>query len=325
MQIAILDDYQDAFRQLDAAKRLAGHQVTVFHDTPPDAAALAERLEPFDAIVLLQQRTALSRAVIERLPNLRFISQTGRNLGHLDVAALTERGIPVSAGGSGGPHPTAELAWGLILAALRHIPSEVDRLKGGQWQGSVGTGLHGRTLGIYAFGRIGSLVAAVGRAFGMRVLCWGREGSLARAREAGYEAAASREEFFAAADVLSLHILSTPETRGIVTAADLARMKPDALLVNTSRATIIEPGALVAALQAGRPGHAAVDVFAQEPVLGAADPLLHLPNALCTPHLGYVEWGTLRSLYDAAVAQLLAYAAGAPINVANPAALPQRG
>jgi D-3-phosphoglycerate dehydrogenase / 2-oxoglutarate reductase len=219
---------------------------------------------------------------------------------------------------------TAELTWGLILAALRHIPQEVERLKAGLWLGSLGTGVMGKTLGIYAFGRIGSLVAWVGQAFEMRVLCWGREGSMARAREAGFEVAPSREEFFATADVFSLNLPLNAETHGIVTAQDLARMRPTALLVNTSRAQIIENSALAAALNKGQPGSAAVDVYEDEPVLGAEHPLIGMANALCTPHLGYVERNYYEALLGAAVDQILAFAAGHPVNVVNPEVLPRQ-
>ena len=224
----------------------------------------------------------------------------------------------MSAGGAGNPNPTAELAWGLILAALRRIPQEVRRLQDGQWQGSVGTGLAGKTLGIYAYGRIGSLVAQVGRAFGMRVWCLGREASTAKARAAGFEVAASREAFFAESDVISLHLPLNDGTRGIVTAEDLARMKTTALIVNTSRAPIIARDALVAALKAGRPGRAAIDVYEDEPVLNANHPLIGMDNVVCTPHLGYVEEATYEAYYSAAVEQILAFIAGKPINVANP-------
>jgi D-3-phosphoglycerate dehydrogenase len=316
MRVAVLDDYAGAFERLPAAARLEGHEVVSFADSVTGA-ALAERLDGFDAVILLQQRTALPRDVVERLTTVRLLSQTGRNTSHLDVAACTERGITVSAGGAGGPQATAELTWALILAALRHVPEEVHRLRSGQWQGSVGTGLHAKTLGVYGLGRIGSLVAEVGRAFGMRVLVWGREGSLVRATEAGYAVASSRAAFFAECDVLSVHLPLGADTTGIVTAGDLAVMKPDALFVNTSRAAVVAPRALVAALEAGRPGHAAVDVFETEPVLGASDPLLALPNVTATPHLGYVEWDVLARLYDAAVDQVLAYAAGTPVNVVD--------
>lgn len=324
MKIAVIDDYQNAFRKLSSYGKLKDHDVLVYTDTEKDPARLADRLKDAQAVVLTQQRSAFPRAVIERLPDLKLISQTGRNAYHIDVEACTERGIIISAAGAGLPNPTAELAWGLILGALRHIPEEVQRLKSGGWQKTVGTGVFGKTLGVYAYGRIGSLVARVGKAFGMRVVCWGREGSTAKARAEGYEVAASREAFFAESDVISLHLPLNKDTRGIVTAADLARMKPTALIVNTSRAPIIEAGALVAALRQGRPGRAAVDVYEDEPVLGAAHPLIGMDNALCTPHLGYVEEGTYEAYYGTAIDHILAYAAGKPINVLNPEALQAR-
>ena len=321
MRIAVLDDYADAFRAASAFARLGDHEVTVFRDTVKDPDTLVARLADMDAVVLTQQRSPFPAAVVERLPRLRFVSQTGRNTGHVAIEACTARGVLVSAGGAGGPDATAELAWALILASLRHIPEEVQRLREGHWQGSVGTGLKGKVLGIYAYGRIGSIVARVGRAFGMRVVCWGREGSLERARRDGHEVAAGRGDFFGEADVLSLHIALNDATRGLVTAADLALMKPSALLVNTSRAQIMEAGALAAALRQGRPGFAAVDVYEEEPVLGAAHPLIGMPNALCTPHLGYAERGVYEALYETAVDQILAFAAGTPVNMVNPAAL----
>jgi D-3-phosphoglycerate dehydrogenase len=321
MKIAIIDDYQDAFRRLDCAKKLAGHELVAYTDTEKDPVKLAARLQDAEVLVLTQQRSKMPRAVIGKLPKLKLISQTGRNANHIDIAACTEKGIVVSAGGGGNPTPTAELAWGLIIAALRRIPQEVRRLQDGKWQGSVGTGLAGKTLGIYAYGRIGSLVAQVGKAFGMRVVCWGREGSTAKARAAGYEVAANREAFFAESDVISLHLPLNDGTRGIVTADDLARMKTTALIVNTSRAPIIAKDALVNALKAGRPGRAAIDVYEDEPVMGAAHPLIGMDNVVCTPHLGYVEEGTYESYYGTAVEQILAFIAGKPVNVANPDAL----
>ncbi len=321
MKIAIIDDYQDAFRKLDCAKKLAGHELVAYADTEKDPAKLAARLQDAEILVLTQQRSKMPRAVIEKLPKLKLISQTGRNANHIDLAACTEKGIVVSAGGAGNPNPTAELAWGLILAALRRIPQEAQRLKDGQWQGSVGSGLSGRTLGIYAYGRIGSLVAQVGKAFGMRVWCWGREGSTAKAKAAGYEVAPNREAFFAESDVISLHLPLNDGTRGIVTAEDLGRMKTTALIVNTSRAPIIAKDALVNALKAGRPGRAAIDVYEDEPVLNAAHPLIGMDNVVCTPHLGYVEERTYDAYYGAAVEQILAYVAGQPVNVANPEVL----
>jgi D-3-phosphoglycerate dehydrogenase / 2-oxoglutarate reductase len=324
MKIAVLDDYQDAFRKLGCYGRLKGHEVAVHHDTEKDPARLAELLKDAEAVILTQQRSPFPRAVIERLPGLKLISQTGRNANHIDLAACTEKGIIVSAGGAGNPNPTAELTWALILAALRRIPQEVQRMKEGKWQGSVGIGLAGKTLGVYAYGRIGSLVARAGKAFGMKVVCWGREGSTAKAREAGFEIAASREAFFESADVICLHLPLNKETRGIVTAQDLARMKPTALIVNTSRAQLIAEGALVAALQQGRPGLAAIDVYESEPVLGGNHPLLKMDNVVCTPHLGYVEQGTYESYFGAAIDHILAYAEGKPINVLNPEVLEKK-
>ena len=318
MKIAVIDDYQNAFRTLKCYAKLKDHEVMVYTDTEKEPARLAERLKDAEAVVLTQQRSRFPRAAIERLPKLKLISQTGRATAHIDVAACTERGIVVSAGGAGNPHATAELTWALILAALRHIPYEVRRLREGHWQSTLGIAVQHKTLGIYALGRIGSIVARVGQTFGARVLCWGREGSTARAREAGYEVAKSREAFFAEADILSLHLPLNKETQGIVTAADLALMKPSALLANTSRAGLIAQGALVNALKAGRPGMAAVDVYEDEPVLGAAHPLLKMDNVICTPHLGYVEKDTYEDYYGVVVDQIVAYAAGNPINVVNP-------
>ena len=323
MKIAVIDDYQDAFRKLSVFPKLKDHEVVVFNDPEKDPAKIAARLAAAEAevLVLTQQRTRIRRAVIEKLPKLKLISQTGAHTAHIDVAACTEKGIVLSAGGGGNPSPTAELTWGLIISALRHIPFEVNQLRQGRWQSTLGAGLQGRTLGVYAFGRIGSRVAEVGRAFGMKVVCWGREGSLKRAKDAGFQTASSREAFFETADVLSLHLPLNEGTRGIVKGEDLARMKRAALLVNTSRAHIIAEGALAEALKKGRPGLAAVDVFEDEPVLGADHPLLKMDNALCTPHLGYVTLENYESYYGMAIEHILAFAAGAPINVANPEVL----
>jgi len=237
------------------------------------------------------------------------------------VAACTEKGIVVCGSGAGLPNHTAELTWGLIFASLRHIPEEVQRFKAGQWQTTLGTTVVGRTLGIYAYGRIGSIVAQVGRAFGMKVVCWGREGSTGKARADGFEVAASREAFFENADIVSLHLPLNKETRGIIEHADLARMKPTALIVNTSRAPIVEQGALAKALKEGRPGFGAVDVYEDEPVLNGNHPLLKMDNVVCTPHLGYVDRDTYEKYYGAAIDGILAYAQGGPINVLNPEVL----
>ena len=324
MKIAILDDYQDVFRTLKCSARLKGHDVAVYHDSEKEPVKLAERLKGADAVILLQQRTPFPRAAAEKVTTLKLISQTGRNVGHIDVAACTEKGILVCGAGAGIPNHTAELTWGLIFSALRHIPEEVQRLKAGRWQTTIGTAVVGKTLGVYAYGRIGSIVARAGRAFEMRVICWGREGSTAKARADGFEVAASREAFFESADVVSLHIPLNKDTRGIVKHSDLARMKPTALIVNTSRGPIIEEGALVRALKEGRPGFGAVDVYDDEPVLNGNHPLLKMDNVVCTPHLGYVDRDTYEKYYGAAVDSILAYAEGKPINVLNPEVLAKR-
>jgi D-3-phosphoglycerate dehydrogenase / 2-oxoglutarate reductase len=321
MKIAVIDDYQNAFRTLRCYPKLAGHEVIIYTDTETDPEKLAARLNDVEAVILTQQRSRFPRAVIERLPKLKLIGQTGRAATHIDVQACTERGIIISAGGAGNPKATAELTWGLILSALRHIPLEVQRLKEGFWQSTLGVGVNGKTLGIYAFGKIGSIVAAVGKTFGARVVCWGRQGSTGRAAAAGFEVAKSREAFFADADILSLHLPLNNETRGIVRREDLARMKPTALIVNTSRAGLIAEGALVEALKVGRPGFAAVDVYEEEPVIGATDPLLKMPNVTCTPHLGYVTRESYEEYYNVVVDDILGYAAGTPAHVLNPEVL----
>ena len=317
MNISILDDYQNALPSLACFGKLAGHAVTVWNDHVEDPDVLAARLAQTEVLILIRERMPVSAALLERLPALRLISQYGATP-HIDLAACTRRGVLVcSAQFSRPSHATAEFTWGLVIAALRRIPQEAVRLKAGGWQSSMGLGLHGRTLGIYGFGRIGAVVAGYGRAFGMRVLAWGRDTTLARARNEGYQPAESRQEFFEQSDVLSLHMRLTGATRGIVSASDLALMKPTALLVNTSRAGLIAPGVLAHALRAGRPGLAAVDVFEDEPVHNACDPLLALDNALCTPHLGYVERDAYEFGFGHVFEQVAAYAAGAPVNVVN--------
>lgn len=326
MNITILDDYQDAVRTLACFSKLAGHQVTIWNDHTKDVGVLAERLKETEALVLIRERTPVRAPLLERLDKLRIISQHSV-YPHIDVDACTRRGVILSSNMHPGrpSYATAELTWGLILAALRHIPQEVAALKSGRWQSTLGTTLRGSTLGVYGYGRIGAVIAGYGRAFGMKVLVWGREASLARARADGYTPARSREAFFEDSDVLSLHLRLNDATRGIVTAADLARMKPTALLVNTSRAGLIAPDALVHALKAGRPGMAAVDVFEQEPVLNASHPLLALDNALCTPHIGYVERHAYEAQFGGAFDQILAYLEGKPVNVINPEVLAHSG
>jgi D-3-phosphoglycerate dehydrogenase / 2-oxoglutarate reductase len=320
MKIVVIDDYQNAFKTLKCYPKLAGHEVVVYTDTANDEASLINKLKDAEAAVFTQQRSFVPRAVIEKLPKLKMIGQTGRAAAHIDLPACTDQGIVVSAGGAGNSSATAELTWGLILSALRNLPLEVNRVKSGQWQSTVGVGVKGKTLGIYAYGKIGSIVAAVGKAFGARVICWGREGSTGRAKAAGFEVPSSRAEFFAGADIISLHLPLNKETRGIVTRDDLASMKPTALLVNASRSGLIEKGALVSALNSGHPGFAAVDVYDKEPV-GADEPLIKMNNVTCTPHLGYVTRESYEDYYAVVVDDIVNFAAGKPSNVLNPEAL----
>jgi len=323
VNITILDDYQDTIRTLACFEKVAGHHVTIWNDHTKDVDVLARRLKDTEALTLLRERTPIRAPLLERLDALRIISQVSV-YPHVDVEACTRRGVILSSYMAPGrpSYATAELAWGLVIAALRRIPQEMGALRAGKWQAyPVGTGLRGKTLGICGYGRIGAVVAGYGRAFGMKVLAWGRENSVVKARDDGHAVAPSKEVLFAESDVLSLHVRLVDATRGMVTAADLARMKPTALLVNTSRAGLIAPGALETALRAGRPGLAAVDVFEEEPVLGGTHPLLLMENVICVPHLGYVERDGLESMFGTIFDQILAYASGKPINVANPEVL----
>ncbi len=319
MKITILDDYHDTLRTLECFRKLAGHEVSVWNDHVQDVDALAGRLEDAEALVLIRERTKIRAPLLERLRKLKLISQRSV-YPHIDVDACTRLGVIVSSSQHAGTpsYATAEFTWGLILAAMRQIPQQMAALKAGRWQIGVGSTLRGKTLGIYGYGRIGSVVAGYGRAFGMNVRVLAREASLARARADGYEAAPGKEAFFGECDVISLHMRLVEATRGIVTARDLARMKPTALLVNTSRAPLIEPGALVAALAAGRPGMAAVDVYEEEPLLDSRHPLLAMDNVVCTPHLGYVSRDEYEIQFSDIFDQITAYAAGKPINVVNP-------
>jgi D-3-phosphoglycerate dehydrogenase len=322
MKISILDDYFDTLRGLPCFEKLNSHDVTIWNDHLQETGPLAERLRDAEALVLIRERTKIAAPLLERLPNLRLISQRSV-YPHIDVDACTRLGVIVSSNlHSDAPsYAAAELTWGLILAAARQIPQQMSALKAGTWQIGVGDTLRGKTLGIYGYGRIGRAVAGYGRAFGMNVLVWAREAGLAQAQADGYATADSKAEFFETCDVISLHIRLLEATRGIVTAEDLARMKPTALLVNTSRAPLIEPNVLVAALRAGRPGMAAVDVFEDEPLRDPAHPLLNMDNVVCTPHIGYVTRDEYEIQFADIFDQILAYAAGKPINVINPDAL----
>jgi D-3-phosphoglycerate dehydrogenase len=320
LNVTILDDYVRLVPTLACFSRLAGHEVRVWHDCVRDIDVLAERMKDTEALVLLRERTQLRAPLLARLPRLRLITLNGP-YPHIDLDACTKRGIVVCSEHARTSFATAELTWGLVIAAMRHIPDQMARLKRGEWQSRVGRGLRGRTLGVYGYGRIGKQVAGFGKAFGMRVLIWSREKARQDALGDGYEVARSREALFEEADVLSMHVRLVPETRGMVRAADLERMKPTAVFVNTSRAELVEPGALVAALKAGRPGFAAVDVYEEEPVLDAKHALLALENVVCTPHLGYVERDQLENYFSDQFDRVLAFAAGKPYGVVNPAAL----
>ncbi len=324
MKIAILDDYQNVVKDLACYSLLQGHTPTVYCSAPASEAELVQRLRDQDAIVLIRERTVIDATLLEQLPNLKLISQTGKISNHLDLQACSAHGIAV-AEGVGSPVAPAELCWSLIMAASRNIVPYVQNCKQGRWQdsGSLGLGrtLQGLTLGIWGYGKIGQRIARYGQAFGMNVLIWGREPSRQRALADGFSIATSKTEFFATADILSLQLRLNDQTRGCVTLADLALMKPDALLVNTSRAALIGEGVLYQALQNGRPGAAAVDVYDHEPPRFDQDPLLTLPNVLCSPHLGYVERNSYELYFQAAFANLVSFAAGNPQNIANPEVL----
>jgi len=334
MNIVILDDYQDAVRKLKCASKLDAYAAKVYTNTVKGMGQLAVRLKDAEALVLVRERTQLNRALIEKLPKLRLISQTGKIGPHIDLAACTERGIAV-AEGVGSPVAPAELTWALIMAAMRRLPQYISNLKHGAWQQSglkassmpanfgLGSTLRGKTLGIWGYGRIGQLVAKYGQAFGMNVKVWGRETSRAQALADGFQAFTSREACFEESDVLSLHLRLCDDTQNTVSADDLARMKPTALLVNTSRSELIESGALLAALNRGRPGLAAVDVFESEPIL-QGHALLRLENCICTPHIGYVEQDSYELYFGAAFDNIINYIKGTPTNIVNPGALQAR-
>ncbi|MFZ2219373.1 MAG: D-2-hydroxyacid dehydrogenase family protein [Rhodoferax sp.] len=334
MNIVILDDYQDAVRKLECASRLEPYQAKVYTNTVKGLGQLTVRLKEAEILILNRDRTHLTRALIDKLPKLKLVVQTGRIGPHVDVAACTERGIPV-ADGVGSPFATAELTWALLMAATRRLPHYMSNLKHGVWQQSglktssmppnfgLGTLLRGKTLGIWGYGKIGQLVAQYGKAFGMSVVVWGRPASRERAILDGYDTAIGRNEFFEQCDVISLHLRLNEETQGIVRGEDLARMKPTSLLVNTSRAELIEADALISSLNRGRPGMAAIDVFETEPIL-QGHPLLRLENCICTPHIGYVEQDSYERYFGAAFDNVINFIKGTPTNIVNPGALQVR-
>ena len=334
MNIVILDDYQDVVRKLNCSSKLEAYPAKVYTNTIKGVGQLSVRLKDAEILVLIRERTHITRQLIEKLPKLKMISQTGKIGGHVDVAACTERGIVV-AEGAGSPVAPAEMTWALIMAAMRRLPQYINNLKHGAWQQSglkssamptnfaLGQVLKGKTLGIWGYGKIGQLLASYGKAFGMRILLWGSEASRASAVEHGFEAASSREEFFSQSDIVSLHLRLNDATRGIVTLDDLQSMKTTSLLVNTSRAELIAPDALMAGLNRGRPGMAAIDVFESEPIL-QGHALLRLENCICTPHIGYVEQESYELYFGTAFDNVVNFIKGTPTNIVNPGALQVR-
>jgi D-3-phosphoglycerate dehydrogenase / 2-oxoglutarate reductase len=318
MKIVIPDDYQDMVHLLPSYALIRHHDVVRYRTPARDLDQLVERLRDAEVVVAIRERVNFSRALLSRLPQLKLLALVGRNASTIDFAACTELGIAVSTGKSNSPEAPAELAVALMVASRRNIALEAERMRRGDWPCTLSHRLRGSTLGIFGLGAIGGLVAQAGRGLGMNVLVFGQEGTRARAAAAGYEMAADKAEFFARSDVVSLHVRLKADTRGIVGPGDLARMKPTALIVNTARAELIAPGALVAALKAGRPGYAAVDVYEQEPVIGGDHPLLKMPNALCVPHLGWAEWDNFDLYFGEAFEQIIAYERGGKLRLANP-------
>ncbi len=323
MRIVIPDDYQDAIERLPCLALLKGHGITRYREPAASFEALVERLHPADVIVAIRERIDFNRALIERLPGLKLIALVGRNAATIDYAACTEHGIMVSRGESNSPTAPAELTVALILASRRNVVIEAERMRRGEWPCTLSHRLRGSTLGIFGLGNIGSLVAEAGAGLGMKILVWGQEHSARRAVGKGYEAAPDKAALFERSDVLSLHVRLRPDTNGIVGPEDLARMKPTALIVNTSRAELIQPGALLTALRAGRPGYAAVDVYEKEPILNGDHPFLAMPNVICMPHLGWAEWENFELYFTETFEQIAAFAAGKPLRLANPDVKPR--
>ena len=320
MKIAIPDDYQNIIRSLDCFKLLAAQEVLILNTTKKDPALLAEKLKDADILVLTRERTKINEALLSKLPNLKLISQTGKIAAHLDLAACTKHKVAV-AEGIGSPVAPAELTWILIMNTLRQIPAAIEGMKNGQWQVNIGSTIHGKTIGIWGYGKIGKMIAGYAKAFGAHVLVWGSDASRENAVNDGFEKAATKEDFFQNADVISLHLRLNETTTGIVKETDLSRMKPTAVLINTSRAELIEKGALLKCLKNGRPGFAGIDVYEEEPVYDTTFEWLHLPNVVCTPHLGYVEKDSYELYFGKAFENVMSYINGQPINIANPAVL----
>jgi D-3-phosphoglycerate dehydrogenase len=320
MKIAILDDYQHAIQKLSCFHLLDGQEVMILHETEKDAAMLADKLRDAEILVLTRERTRIHAALLSKLPKLRLISQTGKISGHIDLAACNKYGVAV-AEGAGSPVAPAELTWLLIMNVLRQLPAAIEGMKQGQWQVNIGSTVHGKIIGIWGYGKIGKRIAAYARAFGADVLIWGSENARNSAVEDGFNMASSKADFFKRSDVLTLHLRLTEQTSGIVKATDLDLMKPDSALINTARAELIEKGALLTCLKNGRPGFAGLDVYEQEPILDPAFQLLHMPNVICTPHLGYVEQASYELYFSKAFENVMSYVNGQPKNIVNPEVL----
>jgi D-3-phosphoglycerate dehydrogenase / 2-oxoglutarate reductase len=318
MKIVIPDDYQDIVDRLACFAKLQGHEVTRFREPAAGLDQLVERLGEAEVVVAIRERVEFSRALIERLPRLRLIALVGRAATTIDYGACIDHGVLVSTGESNAPSSPAELTVALIVAARRNIALEAERMRRGDWPCTLSHRLGGSTLGIFGLGAIGSLVARAGTGLGMNVLVWGQQASAAKAKVMGYDFAVGQADLFERSDVVSLHVRLRPETAGIVGPEDLTRMRPTALLVNTSRAELIQPGALLAALRAGRPGYAAVDVYEHEPITGGDHPFLSMPNVLCTPHLGWAERENFELYFGEAFEQIVAYGRGEPLRLASP-------
>lgn len=323
MKIVIPDDYQNLVDQLPSYKLIAHHDVTRYREPARDLDQLVERLKDAEVVVSIRERVEFSRALLERLPKLKLIALVGRNSHMIDFPACTELGIPVATGKSNSPTAPAELTVALIVAARRNVALEAERMKKGEWPCTLSHRLRGSILGIYGLGHIGQLVAEAGKGMGMNILVLGQKTSAEKAKELGYEVAASKADFFERSDVLSLHVRLRPDTAGIVGPEDLARMKPTALIVNTGRAELIQPGALLEALKKGRPGYAAVDVYEKEPIVNGDHPFLKMPNVLCTPHLGWAEWDNFELYFSEMFEQIVAYEKGEPLRLANPQVKPR--
>lgn len=320
MKIAILDDYQHAVKALDCYKILEGQDVLILDNTEQNEAVLAAQLKDVEVLVLIRERTAITNSLLDQLPGLKLISQTGKISNHLDLAACTRHGIAV-AEGTGSPVAPAELTWALIMNTVRAIPQAIQGMQAGKWQVNIGAVVQGKTIGIWGYGKIGKMIAGYAKAFGARVLVWGSTASRNNAVSDGFAMAATKEEFFSNADIVSLHLRLTAATSGIVTAADLDRMKPSSILINTARAELIEKGALLKCLRKGRPGGAGLDVYEEEPVYDPGFELLKMPNVVCTPHLGYVERNSYELYFGKAFENVVNYINGNPVNIANPEVL----